>query len=445
MRTIAIVGKPNVGKSSLFNRILGKRQSIVDDQPGVTRDRIYGYGSWLTRQFLLIDTGGITSSKNTYQDNINEQVLFALHEANSIIFLLSAKDGIDNDDRLIAKILKEHAKSKQVILVVNKIESEKYFYNQSELYSLGFGKAFSISAEHGIGMGDLLDHLIQGLDPIDPNEQFERFKFCIIGRPNVGKSSLTNAILNDKRMIVNPNAGSTRDSIDNDFKYNNQLFTIIDTAGIRRRGKVVEAVEKYAVLRTQKAIERAQLILFVIDGSESFKEQDEVVGGLAHKANIPTIIVVNKWDAIANKTTHSMSAFIKQIRSQFKYLAWAPIVFVSALDNKRIHTIFETMDKVREQATKKISTSMLNEVVIKANTFVDPPPFKGGRINISYCVQVPSQIPTFVLKCNNPKYLHFSYARYIENEIRKAFGFDLVPITLYWQDKNKKERISYEK
>lgn len=440
MRTIAIVGKPNVGKSSLFNRILMRRKSIVDDQPGVTRDRIYDIGNWLTRSFMLIDTGGIISSKDTYQDNINEQVLFAINEANTIIFLVSAKDGINNDDKKIAKMLKEKAKDKKIILVINKIESEKYYLNEGELYSFGFGKFFKISAEHGIGMGDLLDELVKDM-PIQNNlEKQVRFKFCIIGRPNVGKSSLTNTILGEQRVIVNAEAGSTRDSIDNDFNYYNKKYTIIDTAGIRRKGKIVESVEKYAVLRTKKAIERSQLILLVLDGSEPFKEQDEVVGGLAYNANIPTIIIVNKWDNIINKNSHTMEMVKKQIRSQFKYLSWAPIVFVSALDNKRIHTIFEAIEFVREQAMRKIATSLLNDVVIKANAFQEPPPFKGGRISISYIVQVQSQIPTFVLKCNNPKFLHFSYARYIENEIRKAFGFDSVPITLYWQDKNKKLR-----
>lgn len=440
MRTIAIVGKPNVGKSSLFNRILMRRKSIVDDQPGVTRDRIYDIGNWLTRDFMLIDTGGVVSQKNTYQTNINEQVEFAIHEANTIIFVLSAKDGINADDKNIARMLKEKAKNKKIILVVNKVETDKYFINKGELYSFGFGEPYLVSAEHGIGMGDLLDKLVEGLEPNDPLKEKEKYSFCIIGRPNVGKSSLTNTILGENRVIVNSEAGSTRDSIDNDFIYHNQNFTIIDTAGIRRKGKIVDAVEKYAVLRTQKAIERAKLILFVIDGSEDFKEQDEVVGGLAHSANIPTIIVVNKWDKVKDKNSHTMTKVEKKIRSQFKYLAWAPIVFVSALDNKRVHTIFETIAQVREQAEKKVSTSLLNDVVIRTNAFQEPPLFKGGRISISYCVQVKSQIPTFVIKCNNPKYLHFSYARYIENAIRDTFGFNIVPITLYWQDKNTKIR-----
>ncbi|MCV3743569.1 ribosome biogenesis GTPase Der [Ureaplasma sp. ES3154-GEN] len=440
MRTIAIVGKPNVGKSSLFNKIIRRKQSIVNDEAGITRDRIYGLGNWLLRDFMLIDTGGLLSkTDDVYQADIARQVNFAIDEANTIIFLVSYKDGIDANDMMIAKMLKKTASDKRVILAVNKVDNRNDNINENQLYALGFGKPIYISAEHSVGVGDLLDELVVGLEPNNPNENEDVFKFCVIGVPNVGKSSLLNAILNENRSIVHDQAGSTRDSIDADFKYNKKSYTIIDTAGVRRKGKISEDVEKYAVLRTQKAIARASLILFMIDGSRDITEQDEVVGGLAYQANIPTIIVVNKWDVV-QKDEKTMNQYIKKVRSHFKYLSWAPIVFISAKENKRIHTIFETIDQVREQKDRRISTSVLTDTLVRANVANDPAIHKGGRIIISYAVQVKSQIPTFVIKCNNPKFLHFSYARYIENEIRLRFGFDLVPITLYWQDKNKRIR-----
>ncbi|MCV3734052.1 ribosome biogenesis GTPase Der [Ureaplasma miroungigenitalium] len=440
MQTIAIVGKPNVGKSSLFNKIIRRKQSIVNDQAGITRDRIYGLGNWLLREFMLIDTGGLLAkTDDVYQPDIIRQVNFAIDEANVIIFLVSHKDGIDANDMMIAKMLKKTAANKKILLVVNKSENNINKENENQLYALGFGKPIYVSAEHSVGVGDLLDALVIDLPPNPIDKDDDNFEFCVIGVPNVGKSSLLNAILNEDRSIVHDQAGSTRDSIDAMFKYNKKGYTIIDTAGVRRKGKISEDVEKYAVLRTQKAIQRASLILFMIDGSQPISEQDEVVGGLAYQANIPTIIVVNKWDAV-QKDDKTMQQFIKKLRSHFKYLSWAPIVFISAKENKRIHTIFETIEMIREQKDRHISTSVLTDTLIRANVAVDPALHKGGRIQISYAVQVESQIPTFVIKCNNPKYLHFSYARYIENEIRARFGFDSVPITLYWQDKNKKIR-----
>ena len=445
MLTVAIVGKPNVGKSTLFNRIIGKKKSIIDDQPGVTRDRIYDTAEWLTRKFELIDTGGLENSKKDFQTNINDQVNFAIDEAKVILFVVSYKNGIDENDYFVAKTLKRKSKGKNVILVVNKAEQETARDNVNQYYSLGFGKPIFISSAHGIGVGDLLDEIIKHSDNSDESVN-DTYKFCIIGRPNVGKSSLVNAILNEDRVIVSDIAGSTRDSIDTEVKYNGEYFTITDTAGIRRKGKIQDNVEKYSVLRAERAIEKSNCILFMIDGSEEFKEQDEVIGGLAYKANIPTIIVVNKWDKV-NKDSSTMSQMTKKIRAQFKYLSWAPIVFVSALDKKRIHTLFETIYMIRSEVQRKISTSLLNEVILKAQMMQEAPLFKGSRIKISYATQVQSQIPTFVIFCNNPKFLHFSYARYIENKIREAFDLTNVPITLYWKSKDAQTRggNDYEK
>ena len=436
MLTVAIVGKPNVGKSTLFNRIIGKNKSIVDDQPGVTRDRIYDTAEWLTRNIELIDTGGIQNSKANFQDNINLQVNFAIDEANIILFVVSAKNGIDSNDFYISKLLRKKAKNKKVILVVNKAEKGSARDNLNQFYSLGFGEPYFISSAHGIGIGDLLDEIIKFETKLNCKEiNNDTYKFCIIGKPNVGKSSLVNSIINEERVIVSDIAGSTRDSIDVDFTYHKEKFTITDTAGIRRKGKIVDNVEKYSVLRAEHAIKKSDCILFMIDGSKEFSELDEVIGGLAHKANIPTIIVVNKWDAV-NKDNYTMSAYIKLIRNQFKYLSWAPIVFISAKEKRRLDTIFETLTLIRNEVNKKISTSLLNEIVLNAQMMQEAPIFKGGRIRISYVTQVQSQIQTFVIFCNNPKFLHFSYARYIENKIREAFGLLNIPITLFWKEKN---------
>ncbi|MGL4948531.1 MAG: ribosome biogenesis GTPase Der [Mycoplasma sp.] len=438
MNTIAIVGKPNVGKSTLFNRIIGFRKSIVDDQPGVTRDRIYATAEWLTRKFELIDTGGISTKDSTFQENINTQVGFAIDEAQTIIFLTSFKNGVTQDDLYIAKLLKKNAKGKKIILVANMAEKYQHGDDVNQFFNLGFGKPIMVSAEHGINTGDLLDEIIGGL-PTDVKKENDALTFCIIGRPNVGKSSLTNSLLHKERVIVSDVPGTTRDSIDVDFKYNGDHFTLIDTAGIRRKGKVQEAVEKFAVMRAERAIARSKIVLLVLDGSQPFREQDEVIGGLISSANIPAIIIVNKIDLIS-RTDEDLNHLSKVIRAEFKHLSWAPIVFTSAINGKKIHNIFSTIKEISEQADKKIQTSVLNEVVLQAQMIQQAPLFKGYRINISYVTQVDSQIPTFVIFCSNVNSLHFTYARYIENRIRKSFGFDKVPITLYWKDKNSRTR-----
>lgn len=439
MVTVAIIGKPNVGKSTLFNRIINKKKSIVDDAPGVTRDRIYDDAEWLNRKFELIDTGGLSSSKATFQENINEQVQFAIEEADIIIFLASAKTGLDNDDYFVNKILRKHKSNKTIILAVNKSESNKD-NNPDQYYSLGHGKPLFISAAHGIGVGDLLDKIIDNNDFKVDYENNECYSFCIIGKPNVGKSSLVNAVINEKKVIVSDIPGSTRDTTDSKFKYYNEEFIITDTAGIRRKGKIRENIEKYAVLRAERAIKKSNLILFMLDGSVDFTEQDEVIGGLAYSANIPTIIIVNKIDLIPDYNEHKQKKIIETIRNKFKYIPWAPILFISSSNKKNINRIFELINKIREKVNVKISNSLLNEVVLKAQMMQQAPIFKGNRLTISYITQIKSQIPAFVIFCNNPKYLHFSYARYIENKIREAFELEDVPVSLYWKDKNAKNR-----
>ncbi|MGL5630596.1 MAG: ribosome biogenesis GTPase Der [Mycoplasmoidaceae bacterium] len=434
MNRIAIVGKPNVGKSSFFNRIIKKNLSIVDNAPGVTRDRIYGTAMWLTKTFVLIDTGGLRVKDFDFKKAIENQVNYAINEANTILFMVSAKEGINNDDYFILKKLKK-IKNKKIVLIVNKAES--FINNVNDFYSLGLGKPFFISSSHGIGIGDLLDEIIINDNVITKENNF--FKFCIIGRPNVGKSSLVNVILNEERVIVSNIAGTTRDSIDINFKNNKEYFTIIDTAGIKRKGQLKENIDKYSYLRVQKAIKRSQLAILVLDASSDFTEMDEVIGGLIFKANIPSLILVNKWDLV-HKGTNTMNEFIKKIKNKFKFLSWSPILFVSALNNERIHKIFEEIKIIRDTLNKKISTKSLNILIQKLQITNNISKYNGGTIKITYATQVKSQIPAFVLFCNNPKFLHFTYARYIENKIRESFGFSNIPILIYYKSKNSRIR-----
>lgn len=442
MLTVAIVGKPNVGKSTLFNRIIRQKISITDDLPGVTRDRIFGDAEWLTKKFKVIDTGGLINHKNSFQKNIEEQINFAIAEANIIIFMCSYKDGLNNDDIYAAKLIKK-IKNKPTIFILNKAESINI--NQidySQFYALGFGSPMVISAEHGIGIGDLLDKILSyGKDFLlteNKNEEYEA-TFCIIGKPNVGKSSLLNTLLNSDRVLVSDLPGTTRDAIDASFKYNNSLYKVIDTAGIRRKGKIDTKIEKYSLIKTQTAISRSQFILLMIDASKEISEQDEVIGGLAYDSLIPTIIVVNKWDSV-KKDEHTMNEFIKTIKARFKYLYWAPIIFISAKEKQRIGTIFSTIKMLKDQINKKVSTSLLNDVILNAQMTNQAPIFNGDRLKITYTTQAKGQVPTFVLFCNNPKFLHFSYSRYLEKKIRDSFGFYNTPIILYFKSKNARNR-----
>ena len=425
--TVAIVGRPNVGKSTVFNRILEQRVSIVEDTPGVTRDRIYGDCTWLSRTYRLIDTGGIQIEDVPFQKEINAQVDIAIEEADVIIFLTDGRTGLTNDDEHIARLLQRS--NKPVILAVNKIDDISKINDIYEYYALGIGDPIAISGVHGIGIGDLLDKVAE----LMPEKQIEEYegmvRFAIIGRPNVGKSSLTNAFLKQDRVIVSDIEGTTRDAIDTVFTVNDRNYVVIDTAGIRKRGKVYENIEKYAVLRAKAAIERSDLALVVLDGSTGIIEQDKHVAGLAHEAKKGVIIVYNKWDVV-DKDEKTMVNITQEIRKQFVYLDYAPIAFVSAKEGKRIDTLLPLIDQVYENLNTRIKTNVLNEVILDAQMANPAKPHNGKKFKIYYASQVSSAPCTIVLFCNDPELMHFSYERYIENKLREAFGFEGVPINI---------------
>ncbi len=421
----AIVGRPNVGKSTLFNRLLGERKSIVDDTPGVTRDRIYGDVEWLTQTFRLIDTGGIQLEDQDFGDEINMQVDIAIEEADVIIFLASAREGVTADDLAIArKLLKA---GKPVVLAVNKADNEKLQMEVYDFYQLGLDDPITLSASHGIGIGDLLDRVMEKM-PVRDLKPYEGVtSFCVIGRPNVGKSSLVNAILKEDRTIVSNVEGTTRDAIDTPFFYEGREYMIIDTAGIRKRGKIWENIEKYSILRAVSAIERSNVVLFLIDGEKGIRAQDKHVAGLAHEAGKGVIIVYNKWDAV-EKDEKTMQQITKKIREEFKYLDYAPVAFVSALTGAKVQNLIPLIDQVHEMCTLRVPTNVLNDVILDAQMMNPPKPHNGRQLKIYYSSQVSVEPPTIVLFVNDPELLHFSYTRYIENRLREAFGFTGTPI-----------------
>ena len=425
--TVAIVGRPNVGKSTVFNRMLEERVAIVEDTPGVTRDRIYGDCEWLSKTYRLIDTGGIQIEDVPFQKEINAQVDIAIEEADVIIFLTDGRSGLTSDDEYIARLLQKS--KKPVILAVNKIDDQTMINDIYEYYSLGMGDPIAVSGIHGIGIGDLLDRVTE-LMPEKSIEEYEgMIRFAIIGRPNVGKSSLTNAFLKQERVIVSDIEGTTRDAIDTVFEANGKNYVVIDTAGIRKRGKIYENVEKYSVLRAKAAIERSDLALVLLDGSTGIIEQDKHVAGLAHEAKKGVIIVYNKWDLV-EKDDKTMSNITKEIRKQFVYLDYAPIAFVSAKDSTRIDTLLPLIDLVYENLNRRIKTNVLNEVILDAQLANPAKPHNGKKFKIYYASQVSTAPCTIVLFVNDPELLHFSYERYLENKLREAFGFEGIPINI---------------
>ncbi|MDO4500374.1 MAG: ribosome biogenesis GTPase Der [Erysipelotrichaceae bacterium] len=425
--TIAIVGRPNVGKSTVFNRMLEKRMSIVEDTPGVTRDRIYGDCEWLSRTYRLIDTGGIELADAPFQKEIKAQVDIAIEEADVIIFLTNGIEGLTNDDKYVAKLLRKA--NKPVILGINKIDDISKIDHIYEFYALGLGDPIAVSGSHGIGIGDLLDKA-SSLMPDKQRDNYEgMIKFAIIGRPNVGKSSLTNAFLNQNRVIVSDIEGTTRDAIDTVFTANDKSYVVIDTAGIRKRGKVYESIEKYSVLRAKAAIDRADVVLCVIDGDVGIIEQDKHVAGLAHEASKGVIIVYNKWDLV-EKDEKTMDKITKEIRNQFAYLDYAPIAFTSAKENKRVNTLLPLIDTVYNNVNLRIKTNVLNEVILDAQMANPAKPHKGRLFKIYYASQVQTAPCIIILFVNDPELFHFSYKRYIENKLREAFGFEGVPIQI---------------
>ena len=422
---LGIVGLPNVGKSTLFNRLLGERKSIVDDTPGVTRDRIYGDVEWLTQTFRLIDTGGIQLEDQDFGDEINMQVDIAIEEADVIIFLASAREGVTADDLAIARKLRKAGKP--VVLAVNKADNEKLQMEVYDFYQLGLDDPITLSASHGIGIGDLLDRVMEKM-PVRDLKPYEGVtSFCVIGRPNVGKSSLVNAILKEDRTIVSNVEGTTRDAIDTPFFYEGREYMIIDTAGIRKRGKIWENIEKYSILRAVSAIERSNVVLFLIDGEKGIRAQDKHVAGLAHEAGKGVIIVYNKWDAV-EKDEKTMQQITKKIREEFKYLDYAPVAFVSALTGAKVQNLIPLIDQVHEMCTLRVPTNVLNDVILDAQMMNPPKPHNGRQLKIYYSSQVSVEPPTIVLFVNDPELLHFSYTRYIENRLREAFGFTGTPI-----------------
>ena len=429
---VAIVGSPNVGKSTIFNRIVGRRRAIVDDQPGVTRDRLYETAEWLDRSFRLVDTGGIEIADRPFQEQIRVQTQLAIDEADVIIFVADGKKGISKDDRFIAKML--FKTNKPVILAVNKIDNQDMLLGLGEFYSLGLGEPIAVSGEHGIGIGDILDKIIKVLPKVEEVQYDDAITFSIIGRPNVGKSSLVNAILKKERVIVSDIVGTTRDSIDTKLTRDGQDYVVIDTAGLKKRGKIYESVDKYSMLRALAAVDRSEIVLLVIDANEGIIEQDKHVVGYAIEKKKAIIIVVNKWDLV-KKEQNTQTEFEKEIRKQFQFLEYAPIVFVSAKTTAKVDNIFEKINMVHKAYDTHISTSLLNQVVQDAQMMNEAPDFNGGRLKIYFVNQANSCPPTFVLFVNRPKYAHFSYLRYIENRLRDSFNLDGTPIELVLRER----------
>ena len=425
---VAIVGRPNVGKSTIFNRIVGERVSIVEDIPGVTRDRIYSSAEWLTHDFNIIDTGGIEIGDEPFLEQIRQQAEIAIQEADVIIFMTNGREGVTAADEQVAKIL--YKTKKPVVLAVNKIDNPDMREMIYDFYSLGFGEPWPISGSHGIGLGDLLDECAKHF-PQDEEEQYgdDVIKFSLIGRPNVGKSSLVNAFLGQDRVIVSDIAGTTRDAIDTPYEYDGQEYVIIDTAGMRKKGKVYETTEKYSVLRALRAIERSDVVLVVLNAEEGIQEQDKKIAGYAHEAGKAVIIVVNKWDAI-EKDEKTMNFYTQQIREHFLFLDYAPIIFVSANTKQRVHQILPIIQRVSENHAMRIQSSILNEVIEDSVARNPAPTDKGRRLRLYYATQVAIKPPTFVVFVNDTELMHFSYERFLENRIRETFDFEGTPIRL---------------
>ncbi len=426
--TVAIVGRPNVGKSTIFNRIVGERISIVEDVPGVTRDRIYSSGEWLNQYFNIIDTGGIEISDAPFMTQIREQAEIAIDEADVIIFMTNGREGLTTADEEVAKIL--YRSKKPVVVAVNKVDNPDMRDTLYDFYALGFGEPIPISGSHGLGLGDLLDFVIENF-PKNEEDDYDDdiIKFSLIGRPNVGKSSLVNALLGEERVIVSDIAGTTRDAIDTPYTYDGKDYVIIDTAGMRKKGKVYETTEKYSVLRALRAIERSDVVLVVINGEEGIIEQDKKIAGYAHEAGRAIVIVVNKWDAV-EKDEKTMKEFEQKIRDHFLFLDYAPIVFLSAKTKKRVHTLIPKIELASENHSMRVVTTVLNDVIMDAVAMNPTPTDKGQRLKIYYATQVAVKPPTFVIFVNDPELLHFSYKRFLENRIRDAFGFEGTPIKL---------------
>lgn len=434
--TVALVGRPNVGKSTIFNRLVGKKIAIIEDTPGVTRDRIYGDVSYNDYKFHLIDTGGIDVTKELFNDEIKIQAEIAIDQADTLVFVIDGKEPLNQNDFVIRDMLKKSGK--KVIVAVNKIDNEKRNDGIYEYYELGFDKIIPISGEHNVGIEELLEEITLNFPVLTDYEyDVDATKFCIIGRPNVGKSSLINALLNEERAIVSNNAGTTRDAIDTEFTYNKKKYVAIDTAGIRKSGRIIESIEKYSVLRAMKAIERSDVCVVVINAEEGIIEHDKHIAGYALESGKAMVLVVNKWDTVMDK--NDIKGFTKLMRAEFQFLSYVPIVFLSAKTKKRIHTLMPEIDKVYENSKREVKTSVLNDVIRDAVLLNQPPSYKGKRLKIYFVNQSGVMPPKFTFSVNNKGLVHFSYERYLENKLRENFDFEGTPITIQFKNRAEKD------
>ena len=430
---VALVGRPNVGKATLFNKIIGKKVSIIEDTPGVTRDRIYQEAIYNQKKFYLVDTGGIDTTDETFNDIIKIQAEIAINEADIVVFIVDGKEGLTANDFTIRDILRKS--NKKIIVAINKMDVKEAQDNIYDFYELGFDTYIPISSIHNIGYVDLMDTITNDFN-IKEEKEDNRLKFAIIGRPNVGKSSLMNALLNEERVVVSNIAGTTRDSIDSVLRYNNEEYVLIDTAGMRKKGKVFESIEKYSLMRSLKSIDRADICLVVINAEEGIKEHDKHIAGYAIEKGKGLIFVVNKWDTVQDTT---IGEFEKLMRAEFQFATYAPIVFLSALTKKRIHTLMPEILKVAENIKKEIKTSILNDVINDAYQLNIPPSYKGKRLKIYFTSQTGTKPPKFTFRVNNKCLVHFSYERYLENKIRENFDFTGTPIVLQFKNRTDDE------
>lgn len=435
---VAIVGRPNVGKSTLFNRLTGKRISIVEDTPGVTRDRIYGDAEWLEHKFTLIDTGGIEpASEDKIAIQMRRQAELAIETADVIIFLTDGRDGLTSADREVAAMLRRC--KKPVVLAVNKLDAPKYHEAIYEFYELGLGEPYILSGGQGIGLGDLLQAVCENFPKADETEEDKRIHIAIVGKPNVGKSSLTNAILGEERVIVSDVPGTTRDAIDTPFEKNGRQYVLIDTAGIRRKRAIEdESIERYSVIRSLAAIRRADVVLFVCDAEQGLSEQDVKIAGFVHEEGKPSIVIVNKWDLI-EKDTNTMNKFKKDMEVDLAFMNYVPFLFISAKTGQRVQKVLDNVEEVYAQSIRRIPTGMLNDVLNEAVSMTEPPAQNGRRVKLYYATQVAIQPPTFVIFVNESTLVHFSYERYLDNYFRKTFGFTGTPIKILFRNRTREE------
>lgn len=431
--TVALVGRPNVGKSTLFNKIVGKKIAIIEDLPGVTRDRIYQEATYNNKKFYLIDTGGIDASKMKFNDEIKMQAEIAIKDADIVVFIVDGKEGVTSNDLIVRDLLRKS--NKKVIVAINKVDNKESMNHIYDFYELGFDTYIPISSIHNTGYIELMDEITKDFTEKEEIED-TRLKFSIIGRPNVGKSSLMNALLNEERVVVSDVAGTTRDSIDSVLKYHNEEYILIDTAGMRKKGRVFEAIEKYSLFRSLKAIDRSDICLVVINAEEGIKEHDKHIAGYAIERGKGLIFVVNKWDTVKDKT---IPEFEKEMRAEFQFATYAPIVYLSALTKKRIHTLMPEIIKVGENIKREISTSLLNNVILDAYQLNLPPSYKGKRLKIYFTSQTGTKPPKFTLRVNNKGLVHFSYERYLENKLRENFELEGTPIILQFKNRNGEE------